>query len=335
MKLIVLILHVNKMASSAKYLPKSEPPTDATPRRLAARVSRLRQPANLRMVELVETVALPQRILMFHRKKALPPLATSHHHRFVCVFPIRTPGHIIVEQQVFILTPGRGMVIHPWQYHHFAEFGSPNILWLFITFESQEPQSLAGLRNTPFALSDADIDQLHRCLALYPKVREPTAGGAPSISAANELSLRLGLLLQHWNDQTPPAAESVVTLSDADRQMVDRVARYVLNHISDPTSVEEIAEALGVSTRHLRQKFRQCCGLSPSHYIRQVKLHRATHLLSTTRQSISDIARTCGFSSIYSFSRVFRNSLGVAPREYRRQLAPPSGSARTPEEQSI
>jgi transcriptional regulator GlxA family with amidase domain len=66
--------------------------------------------------------------------------------------------------------------------------------------------------------------------------------------------------------------------------------------------------------------FKKYTGISPGQYHLQLRLIRAKELLISTDQSIKEISYDLGFQSIYYFSRIFKNKLGVSPSEIRKTV---------------
>ena len=64
-----------------------------------------------------------------------------------------------------------------------------------------------------------------------------------------------------------------------------------------------LADELAISESHLRLLFRREFNTSMGRYVRDVKMTRACHLLSTRNASISEIAAACGYETVYTFSR--------------------------------
>ena len=100
-----------------------------------------------------------------------------------------------------------------------------------------------------------------------------------------------------------------------------RACAYVSDALGDPfLSVEQIAEAVGLSSGHLQQVFRQSSGGTVGEYIRERRLAGCRRDLadaSLAHQSITSIAFRWGFSESSSFSRAFRQAFQTSPRRYR------------------
>jgi AraC-like DNA-binding protein len=96
---------------------------------------------------------------------------------------------------------------------------------------------------------------------------------------------------------------------------------YIAEALGDPfLSVEQIAEAVGISSGHLQQVFRQSSGTTVGEYVRERRLAYCRRDLadaSLMHQSITSIAFRWGFSESSSFSRAFRHAFQISPRRYR------------------
>jgi AraC-like DNA-binding protein len=95
------------------------------------------------------------------------------------------------------------------------------------------------------------------------------------------------------------------------------VANYVRHHLSEPISVERMAEEFYMSRPYLSAKFRQETGETLTDFILNEKTEEAKRLLRYSEKSAAAIGAYLGFSSTAHFSRVFKKYAGVTPREYR------------------
>ena len=68
--------------------------------------------------------------------------------------------------------------------------------------------------------------------------------------------------------------------------------------------------------------FQSSFGLPPHRYVLARRMALACHLLRHTRQSLAQVAMTCGFASASHFSNRFRQALGDTPSRYRQAFEP-------------
>lgn len=97
----------------------------------------------------------------------------------------------------------------------------------------------------------------------------------------------------------------------------DRVRAIVLENLQDETfDVGELADALNLTRQTLYNRLHSEVGLSPSDFVRTLRLERGRHLLSNGVGSISEVAYAVGFNSLVAFSRAYRAHYGVPPSEH-------------------
>jgi AraC-like DNA-binding protein len=85
-------------------------------------------------------------------------------------------------------------------------------------------------------------------------------------------------------------------------------------------TVSDIAERVGVSASTLTHKFRDVHGRSFSDFLRQRRVQAAARSLGESDDPISAIAGACGFADQAHLTRVFRQTKGCTPLEYRRRM---------------
>lgn len=88
--------------------------------------------------------------------------------------------------------------------------------------------------------------------------------------------------------------------------------------VEERLAMSELAMRLKVSPDRLERAFRAELGVSPNSYYRRLRLRRAADLLAHSSMKVGDVALACGFQSMSSFARAFRETHGHAPRRARR-----------------
>ncbi len=95
------------------------------------------------------------------------------------------------------------------------------------------------------------------------------------------------------------------------------VANYVRHHLSEPVSVEKMAQALYLSRPYLPARFKQETGQTLTDFILKEKTQEAKRLLQYSDRSAAAIAAYLGFSSHGHFCRVFKKYAEMTPGEFR------------------
>lgn len=89
-------------------------------------------------------------------------------------------------------------------------------------------------------------------------------------------------------------------------------ARYVHD-----LSIDDMAEAAGLTKFHFCRQFLKKTGLKPNQYLRKIRVEQAAWLLRHTGKTVESIAQETGFGYANYFSKVFRTFVGATPNEYR------------------
>lgn len=104
---------------------------------------------------------------------------------------------------------------------------------------------------------------------------------------------------------------------DPDRELVERVKRWLAEHVQEPLAMDRLEREIGVSRNHLLRLFSKNEGRSPKAHMTKLRIQRAAVLLRETSMSILQIALACGFVSLSHFYASFKQEYDVAPRVYR------------------
>lgn len=98
---------------------------------------------------------------------------------------------------------------------------------------------------------------------------------------------------------------------------IEPAKSYIHAHLSEPITVEGLADKCNLSKFHFIRLFRACTGFSPYRYLQINRIDRAKELLISTDLPVSEIAAAVGFSSSSNFGKVFREITGMTPAHYR------------------
>jgi len=88
-------------------------------------------------------------------------------------------------------------------------------------------------------------------------------------------------------------------------------------NLDSPLRLEDFAREAGMSVSHFSALFRAQTGQSPVAYFVHLRMRLACRLLDLSDKPIETIALETGYRDPYHFSRVFKNSMGIAPGRYR------------------
>ena len=89
-----------------------------------------------------------------------------------------------------------------------------------------------------------------------------------------------------------------------------------LNYQKDIT-VEDIAENCGLNRNYFGKKFKEEFGKTPQEFLMRFRMTKATELLEHSQLSIGEISCAVGYNDQLHFSRAFKNTYGISPRQWR------------------
>lgn len=97
----------------------------------------------------------------------------------------------------------------------------------------------------------------------------------------------------------------------------NKICEYISIHCSEDLDLDTIASMSGFSKFYFSRLFKQFTNITFYKYVNQKRIEKAAKLLTEPKNSITDIAINCGFSSISSFIRMFKIIKGCTPTEFR------------------
>lgn len=102
--------------------------------------------------------------------------------------------------------------------------------------------------------------------------------------------------------------------------LMGRVQSYVDAHFCEPLTLSAIAEEFHLSAPYLSRAFKKQTSKNLIAYIRDKRMEEAKRLLGDERCLITDIAFRLGYEDYAYFSNIFRRTVGISPKEYRRNI---------------
>ena len=119
--------------------------------------------------------------------------------------------------------------------------------------------------------------------------------------------------------QNAEAEAKDVTISPADEDFLNKALRFVEKNMDNSEySVDELSDDMAMSRATLFRKMRSVIGMSPTDFIRNTRLKRATQLITEGRLSVTEIAYSVGYSSPGHFTKSFKKEFGVLPTQYHK-----------------
>lgn len=93
----------------------------------------------------------------------------------------------------------------------------------------------------------------------------------------------------------------------------------IIKHNYDHIKINDIAQYIGINRSYLTSIFKKKMNVSPQEYLVSYRLKRGAELLRTTSLSIQDISVSVGYDNPLTFSKMFKQTYGLSPKNYRQQ----------------
>jgi AraC family transcriptional regulator len=249
------------------------------------------------------------------------PQAISEHHIICMSCGARSGGEYANEKGVYIpytKYPGRftfmpaGVIpaVRPHSQHEFILCGiDPDFVKAVGDELDQTPEERPRFQTE---VKDVNLSHLVKLLAM-----EAAQGGPLGRLYADHLAHALAMKFLFTTGKEKRNGRHAA--SPLPRHLLRRVVER-MNDLNIDLDLQSLANETGYSRTHFVRMFHAATGLTPHHYILQLRLTRAKNLLRERRTSLIDIAALCGFSSQAHMATVFRQRLGVSPSAYRRTV---------------
>lgn len=103
-------------------------------------------------------------------------------------------------------------------------------------------------------------------------------------------------------------------------ERVRQVKEYIAKNYIRDINLQELADIACMASESFSRFFRNKTGRTPNRYIIDYRLGIAARMLLTTKLSVSEIGFSCGFNTLSHFNRLFRDSKGCTPSEFRERF---------------
>ena len=240
----------------------------------------------------------------------------ARRHDYSCFqCTVEGEGCVNYKQQLFRLPPGTGFLMNTklpgFEYFYPANGRKP---WKFWFIEFTGGNSLDMVKNIielhgPIHTIDMNSDVWSKIMRFkrYSWTTLP-------ISASNGASLIFDLItdiIQSHDDKS--------SMEKYHGMLIENVCNHIRTHIDENLNVTRLASTMKVSREHLTRVFKSRLNISPFQYLLYEKMNFACSLLNNTTLTNKEIASQIGDDSPAHFARIFKQTAGVTPKQFRLQ----------------
>lgn len=280
------------------------------------------------------------------KELVIDSIVTIHYFEYPCDFIFHGESHdfweflyvdrgrICVQAggESHTLGPGEVIFHEPCEFHAFQSTGErpPNLV--VMSFLSDSP-FLDYFRHGVFRLTPNERVIISRIIAAaldcfstplnVPSIekvelRADRLAGSPQLIS---LYLEQFLLTIYHTRNRMQAVEKRLHLSESESQlseekMLDQIVKYMKGHVTEKLTLHDLCTLFSLSRATLEALFQKEKEMGAIAYFNMLKIDRAKELLRGEAMNITELSYYLSFSSLQYFSRQFKASTGMSPREY-------------------
>lgn len=221
-------------------------------------------------------------------------------------------GELHINEHIFQLSAGDAFLIpagkvsyyeaskkDPWCYAWISFLGINSQMYLYQLMTSTDDVYIIH-----------DLDTMKYKRLIFDIITLPDASTSSYLQANGILFQIMAMLFHDINFQESRWGKNSV---------VDEVKYYLDINYAETIKLLDVAKSFGVHPNYLTRIFHERYGVSPKQYLMDLKLKKASRLLTTTELSVSVIANSLGFHDQLAFSKIFKKEFGSSPSEYRKR----------------
>ena len=113
------------------------------------------------------------------------------------------------------------------------------------------------------------------------------------------------------NDQACPFLDN-----EENVEKIKKAKQIIIENISEPPSLQELANTIGLSLSKLKEGFKHIYGESVFNFLLDYKLEYARKMLLSKKYNVSEISLQVGYSTPSHFISAFKKKYGTTPKQY-------------------
>ena len=242
-----------------------------------------------------------------------------HNHISYEIYYLEKGGRkMLVQDRVYDLSAGDVLLIKPDILHRSMHSGSHtriNIVFsdafLDTYFTSRSKKYLISCFDTEFIrLSDNARNIFFK---LFSRLCSENERGDETFITISEILKLLNIAAQNGTGYDEIKKK---TFSEKTNSVID----FIKNNFSAITELDEIADACYINKSYMCRLFKREVGMTVFEYLNNVKIQNACELMRHTDRTLTDIAISCGFSSVSYFSASFKSLMKCTPSQFRKKM---------------
>ncbi|WP_298766604.1 AraC family transcriptional regulator [uncultured Polaribacter sp.] len=129
------------------------------------------------------------------------------------------------------------------------------------------------------------------------------------------------LLSLHFQKEENTNAEFCPFLVDEENVLKIRKAKdIIISKMSEPPSLQELANEIGLSLKRLKEGFKQIYGDTVYSFLLDYKMEHSRKLLESNQYNVNEVGLQVGYSTASHFIAAFKKKFGTTPKKYMQSI---------------
>jgi len=109
---------------------------------------------------------------------------------------------------------------------------------------------------------------------------------------------------------------NAVYVTDENKTLLERIFAFIDQQYCGSCTLSDLSKSIGYNASYLSRFFKNSVGISFNRYVNIYRLNQACYLMENTQESVFTCAMECGYESIRTFNRNFKEHFGISPKQY-------------------
>jgi len=240
---------------------------------------------------------------------AFGPAVRDH---YLIHFILEGKGKFCVKDKLYKLEKNQGFLICPNTITYYEADKKEPWIYTWVGFKGIKAENylkLANLEESNPIFSYEEGDLVKKCFEEMRKASELKKG--------KELRLQ-GLLAIFLSELIEKSHVDEAIDNNYKELYIKKTLNFIETNFSRSVTVSKLAQNIGLNKNYFSAFFRENMGMSPQQYLIKFRMNRARELMNNASLTISDIARSVGYNDPLGFSKIFKKTMGVSPKDYRK-----------------
>ena len=225
------------------------------------------------------------------------------HHCFELIIILSGEMTVTVDGKDYILKAYDSLLIFPNQLHSLSSKKSKHMLYIFA------PKMVASFNSAKQTLLPTDNRLSLDCNTIE----------ALNLLDENSSMYSLKGILYTVCGIFDKKASYRKTAPDNNNLLL-KIFSFIEENFNKSSSLKDLSVALGYDYAYLSRYFKKITGISYNDYLNSFRLNSACYLLQNSNLSVIECAEECGYKSLRTFNRNFKEYYGISPSAYRKSL---------------